>query len=246
MSFDPASGARSFHFRGRTLFLGSCYLFALSPLVAFVVRAATEPVGSLRQWQTDAATVDESAGGAKAVSSADDPAMAGAEWGYGADDQVPTAAPGHANASNVTSTLNPSTQPGSAGPTGRSPTAPATFRSTPNPAAPGPTPVTQPTTNSTEPSTTTTQAVATPQLTTPQLTTPQLTTPQLTTPQLTTSSTDGCHPAYAPCVPIASDVDCLGGGGDGPEYIRGPIQILDPADPYGLDGRDNNGIGCES
>ena len=231
MSFDPASGARSFHFRGRTLFLGSCYLFALSPLVAFVVRAATEPVGSLRQSQTEAATVDESDGGAKAVSSADDPAMAGAEWGYGADDQVPTAASGNANASNVTSTLNPSTQPGSAGPTGRSPTAPATLRSTPNPAAPGTTPVTQPTTNTTEPSTSTTQAVAT---------------TTITTPQLTTTSTDGCHPAYAPCVPIASDVDCLGGGGDGPEYIRGPIQILDPADPYGLDGRDNNGIGCES
>jgi hypothetical protein len=28
-----------------------------------------------------------------------------------------------------------------------------------------------------------------------------------------------CHPSYSPCVPIASDVDCLGGGGNGPAYV---------------------------
>jgi predicted nuclease with TOPRIM domain len=27
-------------------------------------------------------------------------------------------------------------------------------------------------------------------------------------------------PGYSPCLPIAEDYDCLGGGGDGPEYAR--------------------------
>lgn len=45
------------------------------------------------------------------------------------------------------------------------------------------------------------------------------------------------------CVPIASDVDCARGSGDGPEYIVGPVPFVGP-DDYGLD-RDRNGIGCE-
>lgn len=53
----------------------------------------------------------------------------------------------------------------------------------------------------------------------------------------------GCHPSYDPCVPIASDVDCAGGGGNGPEFVDGPVRVIGP-DKYGLD-RDNDGIGCE-
>ena len=32
-----------------------------------------------------------------------------------------------------------------------------------------------------------------------------------------------CDPNYSGCVPIASDVDCAGGSGNGPAYVRGPI-----------------------
>jgi resuscitation-promoting factor RpfB len=55
-----------------------------------------------------------------------------------------------------------------------------------------------------------------------------------------------CHPSYeGACVPIASDVDCAGGSGNGPEYVDGPVYLIGP-DEYGLDGNDNDGIGCES
>jgi hypothetical protein len=52
----------------------------------------------------------------------------------------------------------------------------------------------------------------------------------------------GCHPSYDPCVPIASDVDCRGGSGDGPEYT-GTVTVIGP-DVYDLD-RDGDGMGCE-
>jgi resuscitation-promoting factor RpfB len=58
-------------------------------------------------------------------------------------------------------------------------------------------------------------------------------------------STGGCDPNYSgACVPIASDVDCSGGSGDGPAYVSGPVYVIG-SDIYGLDGRDNDGIGCE-
>ena len=57
-----------------------------------------------------------------------------------------------------------------------------------------------------------------------------------------------CHPAYAGvCIdPAASDVDCAGGGGDGPAYTTAiNFQLVDIAnDPYGLD-RDHDGQGCD-
>lgn len=53
-----------------------------------------------------------------------------------------------------------------------------------------------------------------------------------------------CDPNYSGCVPIASDVDCAGGTGNGPEYVEGPVQVIG-SDIYGLD-HDNNGTGCES
>jgi hypothetical protein len=45
------------------------------------------------------------------------------------------------------------------------------------------------------------------------------------------------------CVPIASDVDCAGGSGNGPDYVRGPVTVVG-SDIYGLD-RDRDGVGCE-
>jgi hypothetical protein len=53
-----------------------------------------------------------------------------------------------------------------------------------------------------------------------------------------------CDPNYDPCVPIASDVDCLGGSGNGPEYVAGPVTVIG-SDVYNLDGN-NDGVGCES
>ncbi|ALG08773.1 hypothetical protein [Kibdelosporangium phytohabitans] len=53
----------------------------------------------------------------------------------------------------------------------------------------------------------------------------------------------GCDPNYTPCVPIASDVDCAGGKGNGPAYVSGPITVIGE-DIYKLD-NNNDGIGCE-
>jgi hypothetical protein len=52
-----------------------------------------------------------------------------------------------------------------------------------------------------------------------------------------------CHASYSPCVPIASDVDCEGGGGNGPAYVDGPIRVTG-SDEYDLD-RDGDGIACD-
>ena len=52
-----------------------------------------------------------------------------------------------------------------------------------------------------------------------------------------------CHPSYrGACVPIVSDVDCLGGNGNGPAYV-GRVQVVGP-DTYELD-RDGDGTACE-
>lgn len=53
----------------------------------------------------------------------------------------------------------------------------------------------------------------------------------------------GCNSNYSGCVPIASDVDCQGGSGNGPAYVKGPVQVTG-TDVYGLDS-DNDGTGCE-
>ena len=52
-----------------------------------------------------------------------------------------------------------------------------------------------------------------------------------------------CDPNYSGCVPIASDVDCAGGSGNGPAYASGPIRVIG-SDIYDLD-RDSDGIACE-
>lgn len=58
------------------------------------------------------------------------------------------------------------------------------------------------------------------------------------------SRSSGCDPNYVgACVPAgASDVDCAGGSGDGPEYV-GPVRVVG-SDPYGLDA-DGDGYACE-
>jgi resuscitation-promoting factor RpfB len=57
-------------------------------------------------------------------------------------------------------------------------------------------------------------------------------------------ATQQCDPNYSgACVPIASDVDCAGGSGNGPAYVQGPVQVVG-TDIYGLD-RNGDGIGCE-
>lgn len=54
-----------------------------------------------------------------------------------------------------------------------------------------------------------------------------------------------CDSNYeGPCVPIARDVDCEGGSGDGPEYVSGPVYVVGN-DIYRLD-NNNDGVGCES
>ncbi|MBQ0991797.1 G5 domain-containing protein [Micromonospora sp. H61] len=52
-----------------------------------------------------------------------------------------------------------------------------------------------------------------------------------------------CDPNYSGCVPIASDVDCAGGSGNGPAYVSGPIRVIGN-DIYDLD-RDGDGTACD-
>lgn len=57
--------------------------------------------------------------------------------------------------------------------------------------------------------------------------------------------TTNCDSNYTgACVPVASDVDCGGGSGDGPEYVYGPVRVVG-ADIYDLD-RDGDGIACDT
>jgi len=58
-----------------------------------------------------------------------------------------------------------------------------------------------------------------------------------------TKPKSNCDPNYTPCVPIASDVDCAGGSGNGPAYVDGPVQVIG-VDIYDLD-RDGDGVGCD-
>ncbi|HEX9993619.1 MAG TPA: hypothetical protein VGB14_11890 [Acidimicrobiales bacterium] len=106
----------------------------------------------------------------------------------------------------------------------------------------------RPTTTTTAPPTTTTTAPPTtttaPPTTVPPTTAPP-TLPPTTSPPPTQPPSD-CHPNYDPCIPIGYDADCAGGEGDGPIFVEGPVYIKNGADPYGLDGNDNDGIGCES
>jgi hypothetical protein len=57
------------------------------------------------------------------------------------------------------------------------------------------------------------------------------------------AASDACDPNYNPCVPVASDVDCASGSGNGPAYVQGPVRVTG-TDIYGLD-RDGDGVACE-
>jgi hypothetical protein len=56
-------------------------------------------------------------------------------------------------------------------------------------------------------------------------------------------SSGNCTPGYSPCLAPASDYDCAGGSGDGPEYVHGVVEV-NGADIYDLD-RDGDGFGCD-
>jgi hypothetical protein len=59
-----------------------------------------------------------------------------------------------------------------------------------------------------------------------------------------TRSAKQCDPNYGDgCVPVASDVDCAGGSGNGPAYVSGVVKVIGD-DIYDLD-RDNDGYGCD-
>ena len=52
-----------------------------------------------------------------------------------------------------------------------------------------------------------------------------------------------CEPSYPDvCLLIGADYDCVGGPGEGPNFVQGPILVF-PPDPYNLDA-DGDGIGC--
>ena len=58
------------------------------------------------------------------------------------------------------------------------------------------------------------------------------------------AAASSCDPNYSgACVPIASDVDCAGGSGNGPAYVKGPVKVIG-TDIYKLDS-DHDGYGCE-
>jgi hypothetical protein len=99
------------------------------------------------------------------------------------------------------------------------------------------------TTSTTSPPTTTTTAPPTTTTTAPPP--PPTPAPAPPPPPPTTASpapAENCHPSYDPCVPVASDVDCAGGSGNGPAYT-GTVSVIGP-DVYGLDS-DGDGVGCE-
>jgi len=115
------------------------------------------------------------------------------------------------------------------------------------------------TTTTTPPTTTTTTTTPPPTTTTTTTTTPP---PPPPTPKRTTTQAPApppapkpapkpepkpepaCHPNYGGCVPVASDVDCAGGSGNGPAYVQGPVRVIG-ADVYDLD-RDGDGTACDS
>lgn len=52
-----------------------------------------------------------------------------------------------------------------------------------------------------------------------------------------------CDTNYSKCVPVASDVDCKPGSGNGPKFVTGPKRVL-KKDVYKLD-VDKDRIACE-
>jgi hypothetical protein len=61
-------------------------------------------------------------------------------------------------------------------------------------------------------------------------------------PRRGASGGSNCTSGYSPCITPGPDVDCAGGGGDGPRYVQGPAKVTG-SDPYDLDAN-GDGIGC--
>ena len=121
------------------------------------------------------------------------------------------------------------------------PTATAPPATTTTAPVPTTTPTTPPPTATPAPQTTSVPTTAPPPPTTaapPSTTAP----PPPPAPPTTVAAAAGCHPSYSPCVPVASDVDCEGGSGNGPAYT-GRVSVIGP-DEYDLD-RDGDGTGCD-
>jgi hypothetical protein len=67
--------------------------------------------------------------------------------------------------------------------------------------------------------------------------------PTTTRPPATSAPASNCDPNYSGCLnPNSPDYDCIGGGGNGPDYT-GTVQVLGN-DHFGLDS-DHDGVGCE-
>jgi hypothetical protein len=64
-------------------------------------------------------------------------------------------------------------------------------------------------------------------------------------PHVPLKQSSDCDSNYSgTCVPAgASDVDCAGGSGNGPEYVSGPVYV-EGDDVHELD-RDGDGVACE-
>jgi hypothetical protein len=59
-----------------------------------------------------------------------------------------------------------------------------------------------------------------------------------------TTLAPGCHPDYGGCLPIVSDIDCVGDDdGDGPVWQAVSVLVFGD-DPYELD-KDRDGLACE-
>ncbi len=116
--------------------------------------------------------------------------------------------------------------------------APTTTEAAPTTTEPPTTTTAAPTTL---PPTTTTTTVPPP----PPTTAPAPTAPPTTEAQIQPAApTSSCSPGYSPCLPPASDYDCAGGSGNGPEYT-GTVSVDGSfGDPYDLD-RDGDGVGCD-
>ena len=74
-----------------------------------------------------------------------------------------------------------------------------------------------------------------------------LVSPTTSPPPPAQETSSGCHSSYTrTCIPPnVSDADCAGGSGNGPHYVHETnIGVVGP-DVFELDGKDNDGIGCE-
>ena len=109
---------------------------------------------------------------------------------------------------------------------------------------PAPTTTVAPTTTTT----TTAKPKPAPTTTTTAKPRPRPTTTTTAEPAPAPATSSSCHPSYrGTCIPPdVSDADCAGGTGNGPWYVQEKDIEVIGTDVFGLDGNDNDGVGCES